>query len=117
MGTFESIGAILSTLAALVIVLLAAWFVLKWMGKATQGQKASRYIAVLDRVAIGQDKWLLVVDIGGNKMAVAMSGGAVTKLCDLDGDLQELAPSTPQTQDFTAVLTAMVAKVRKEKRE
>lgn len=114
---FESAMTIFSTLVALIFVLLAAWFVLKWMGKTTQGPKTSRYIAVLDRAPLGQDKWLLVVDIGGKKMAVAMSGSTVTKLCDLDDDLSEQPAAPSQTPDFSAALAAMLAKVRKEKGE
>lgn len=84
MTTFESVATALTTLAALVAVLLAAWFVLRWMGKKMPGQTGSRHIKVLDRVMISQNQCIVLVRVGGKLMLIGFADGAVQRLCDVE---------------------------------
>lgn len=79
----EQLATILTTLLALVFVILLAYITIRWMGSRMTGQKGARLIRVLDRVVIGQDKCLLVVRVGQQVMLVGMSGDSVVKLSDL----------------------------------
>lgn len=112
---FETVAAVLSTLAALVLVLAAAWLLLKWMGKTTQGQRTSRYITILDRIMVGQDKCLLLISVAGKKMLLGMSNGAVTKLCDIEDDADTIQAVEPQS--FSNLLQSALGAVRKGKSE
>ena len=110
MTTLESVTMALSTLAALVAVLLAAWFILKWMGKRMPGQTSSRHIKILDRVVLGQDKCLLLVRVAGKAMLIGMTSGAATKLCDVDEDGLEPDAPLPSAQSFSSVFQSFLAK-------
>lgn len=114
---FATVTALLGALAGLVLVLLAAWFLLRWMGKVTQGQRVSRYITILDRVAVGQDKWLVLVSVADKKMLIGMSAGTVVKLCDIEDEAGVLIPPGAETQSFSALLQGMLSKAGKGKGE
>lgn len=103
METLESAFTIFSALCALLFVLALAYVTIKWMGRRMSVQTSSRLIKVLDRVMIGQDKCLLVVQVAEETMLVGMSGDAVTKLCDLTGS-QSLAEAELSSPEFSAVL-------------
>lgn len=103
METLQSAFTIFSALCALLFVLALAYITIKWMGRRMSVQTNSRLIKVLDRVMIGQDKCLLVVQVAEETMLVGMSGDAVTKLCDLTGN-PALGSAQPDSPEFSAVL-------------
>lgn len=103
MSTLESVTTALTTLAALVAVLLAAWFILRWMGRKMPGQTGSRHIKVLDRVTVSQNQGLLLVSVGGKIMLIGFSDGAVQKLCDVDESALE-ADAPIQQPGFSSLL-------------
>lgn len=114
MQTFEAAATILSTLAALAFVLIAAWFLLRWVGRRVPGQTGSRHIKVIDRVMVGQDKCLLLVRVAEKTMLIGMSSGTVTRLCDLedpDGTFDVQPKGDEQT--FSALLQNMMGKMKK----
>lgn len=103
METLKSAVTIFSALCALLFVLALAYITIKWMGSRMSVQTGSRMIKILDRVMIGQDKCLLVVQIGEETMLVGMSGDGVTKLCDLTGT-PNLTPSGQSAPEFSDIL-------------
>lgn len=103
MKTLESAFTIFSALCALLFVLALAYVTIKWMGRRMSVQTGSRLIKVLDRVMIGQDKCLLVVQVAEETMLVGMSGDAVTKLCDLTGN-PTIAAAEQSSPEFSEVL-------------
>lgn len=99
----QSVASLVSALAALAFVLLAAWFLLKWLGGASLARRSTRQIQVLDQVGLGPDKQLLLVRVGDHTMLVGMTAHAIEKLCEVDPDT--LLPEQPvQQQSFSAIL-------------
>lgn len=123
MVALEAAWTIISALFALGFVLLLAYVTIKWMSTKMTGHKTSRIIKVIDRVAIGQDKFLLVVQVGEQTMLIGMSGDSVVKLSDLPEtfSLDEWQPSADGTPDFAEVLkktvTDSIGKLRKKESE
>lgn len=103
MDQFESILTILSALAALIFVLAVAYVTMRWMGQKLPTQSVSRIIKVRDRVMVGQDKCLLVVEVGDKVMLIGMTSHAVEKLCELDDPQLILDAKVSNGQGFSAV--------------
>lgn len=104
-ATYTGLGALFTTFAALVGVLLLAWALLRWMGKRMPGQVGSRQIKLLDRVAVAPDKCLLLVRVADRTMLVGMSSHSVEKLCDIDdpeGLLEQ--PANPDKGSFASIM-------------
>ncbi|MEG1778110.1 MAG: flagellar biosynthetic protein FliO [Angelakisella sp.] len=104
MDKLQSAITIFSALCALLFVLALAYITIKWMGRRMSVQTGSRLIKILDRVMIGQDKCLLVVKVAEETMLVGMAGDAVTKLCDLTGNIDIEASIAQAPPDFSDVL-------------
>lgn len=106
MPFLETVGTLLGALLSLVLVLALAYVTIKWMSGRMVGQKGGgRAIRVVDRVGIGQDKCLLVVQVGGQTMLIGMSGDSVAKLADLpDLPEQDLTQSTEASPEFSDIL-------------
>lgn len=80
----SSLWAVFVTLAAMVVVLVLAYYTTKWLGKRMTVGSHTNIIKVIDRVGVGQDKLLVVVKVGEKTMLVGMAGNSITKLCDID---------------------------------
>lgn len=115
MPDFATFTTLLTALVALGLVLVAAWYLLRWVGKASQGPQQSRYITILDRIAVGQDKWLLLVSVAGKKMLIGMNAGTVVKLCDIEDEEGMLVAPDSQTQSFSTLLQGVLSKTGKGK--
>ena len=106
---WENLLTIGSALASLLVVLLLALLTLRWMGRTMAPQGGGgRHIRVVERVMVAQDKYLLLVSVGGKFMLIGMAGHSVTKLADLD----ELPPQEPGSSSpaFSQVLRETLGK-------
>lgn len=76
-----------------VLVLFLAYHATKFLGKRfSMSSAGTRYIKVLDRVVVGQDRVILLLQVGGKTMLVGMTQQGVAKLSDIDEeDLVELS--------------------------
>ncbi len=77
---------IITTIAALVIVLLLAWVTLRWMSKRMPGLSggSGRMINVLDRVTVGKNASILLIRVQDKVILVAASEHAFEKLYEFD---------------------------------
>lgn len=87
----EQIRGALSVFAVLVIfifILFLAYLTTKMIAKSsalrTGAAPGGGNIQILERVALGQDRALLIVRAGGNTMLVGATAHHIEKLCDLD---------------------------------
>lgn len=76
----------------LIGVIALAYYVSKWLSKryAVQGQN-TKYLKVIDRIVIGQDRSLCIVKVGEKSMLLGVTQHNISKICDLDSeDLPEV---------------------------
>lgn len=90
------------TMITLVIVLVVAWVMLRWLTKRMPVQAGSRHIKLLDRVAVAPDKCLLLVRVAEKTMLVGMSSHAVEKLCDIE-DPERALDVQPEPPAFKSI--------------
>ena len=103
MKGWESAVTIFSTFAALIFVLGVAYLTIRWMSRRMSLQPGTRIIKVIDRVMIGQDKCLLIIQIGEKAMLIGMSQNSVQKLSDLE-DIPQLPVNLAQGAEFSEFL-------------
>ncbi|MEG1568118.1 MAG: flagellar biosynthetic protein FliO [Oscillospiraceae bacterium] len=97
-------------LISLVFVLFLAWYLLRWMGKKMPSSGQSGSIKILDRVNIGREKWIMIVQAGDKTLLVGMSDNAISTLCEFDANTEFAAKETPKETDFVALLQNAVKK-------
>ncbi len=108
----------ISTLIMVVLVLMLAYFMTKKIGKGMIHYQNSRNIKVLDRMMLGQDKSLLIIQVGQKYclIGVAQSGIQLLKelneseIITLDGSQNLQAQN--MVSHFSAILTEKFGKKR-----
>ncbi len=103
----DSLGealSILFSLAMLVVVLVLAYLATRWMGKRFSVQGSTGMVKILDRVFVGQDKALMIIEVGDQTMLVGMTTHSMTKLCDIENPGQLKMQPTDETPDFSSLL-------------
>ena len=118
----ELVARISGAMLALVLVLLAAWLLLRWLNNHVPGMGGgtTRLLKVLDRVAVGRNSSILLLRVQDKVLLVAMTDHDAEKLCEFDDPDGTIAPpvTAGQVPGFAAILkeTAqkMVGKVPKD---
>lgn len=90
MEEFISVAGAILMIVAIVVL---AFYSTRWLGKRMAGSSASKHLAVVDRISLGQDKFIAIVKVGEKKLLIGVSSGSVTNL----GELSE--------EDLTQVVT------------
>lgn len=109
-------GQMMGALVALILVLLAAWLLLRWVNKRLPGLgggSTSRLVTVLDRVPIGRNSSILLLRVQDKVLLVAMTEHGAEKLCEFDDPDGMIAPDTPAADvpGFAAVLKETALKM------
>ena len=88
-GIFTAVG----TLAVVIAVLFAAWwFTRKIAGGGRLGVQ-SRYMKVIDRIPVSQDKSIILVRVGDSIYMAGVASSGITLLATLrEEDLETIAP-------------------------
>lgn len=93
-GGYSEMASLMGTMVTLVLVILLAWWLLRWLTKRVPMQTGSKHIKILDRVPVSQDKCLLLVRVADKTMLVAMTSHTAEKLCDVENlDEETLVPA------------------------
>lgn len=112
-------GTIMSLVLSLAFVVFIIWFVYrssKWLAKRNIGLTTSgRYINIIDRVAVGQDKYILMLKTGSKHLLVGISNNSVQILTELDeSDITEIKVNPPKV-DFQSILKGFNNLVKKSR--
>lgn len=103
LGGLETTFSIIKLLAAFLVVAGVMVLVFKLMGKfGPTSLGKSGLIEVLDTRMIAQKKYISVVRIAGQDMAVGISENNISLLCTLNGEQKEETP--PDNREFTQAL-------------
>ena len=115
--TMETLGGIarfITVLVLFVIVLWVTWAVTKWTASYQRGKWAGGNIEVLESFRIASDKYVQIIRVADQYLAVAVAKDSVTLLAQLD----ESALSYDKDAAGTKVsFQEMLEKVREKKKE
>ncbi len=81
MGDFISVAGAILMIVAIVVL---AFYSTRWLGKRMGGSAASKYLSVVDRISLGQDKCIAIVKVGQKHLLIGVSSGSVTNLGELN---------------------------------
>lgn len=89
----DLIGPIFS-IFTVIFVLLITFFGTKFLATKMNRVVGSKYIKVIDKLFIAQDKSILIAKIGKKTMMLGVSSHGIEKICDLESD--DLVDVTPE---------------------
>ena len=96
------VGNVLQLLVAIfafVIVLLATYYLTKWIAKSGVVQSRSRNIKVIETFKIAPNKYIQIIQLGSKYYSIGVTKEHITFLTDLDEqqlDISEIPPVSGQ---------------------
>lgn len=101
-GIFTAAG----TLILVVAILVLCYYTTRKLGKLQLGGSVNgSYVRLLDRVAVGQDKAVALVQAGGKYFLLGIASSQITVLSELDKEqLEESGNVQTQSQDFKSIM-------------
>jgi len=91
-----SVQMLLLPLLGVVFIIFLAYVFTKWFTKKYRGIAAGRYVKVIERVSVGKDKDLLMVEVNGQAYLLGVTGQNITTVCSFD------AGALPPKQELSA---------------
>lgn len=84
---------VIMTLLAAGIVIYLSYLFSKYVGRGINQSSASRYMRLVDRITVGQDRHIAIMQVGEKYLLVGITAGQITVLADLkEEDLLLLSP-------------------------
>ncbi len=96
---------IIGALAALVVVLLLAWLLLRWMNRRVPGMAGNaKMIKVLDRVSVGKGGMLMLVRVQDKVILLVAGDHVAEKLLEFDDPDGAFEPKIAASPSFAGAL-------------
>ena len=95
-------------MAVVVVIILAAYFTTRWVAKKQNAFTSGRIIRVIERVTVGRDTFLLIVEVNGKPYLMSSSNGGVEILGELLPDTLEKYSDRKSKNDFAGILTSLI---------
>lgn len=108
----DSLLQLLGLLVLFVVILAACYFVTRWIASAGSGMVSASNIKVIETYKITTNKYIQIVKIAGEYMAIAISRDNITFLCKLD---EENINTMPVKAMEFASFKDILAKVKNKK--
>ena len=94
---------VLFYLIVLILVLVLAYITTRMLGRGMNGRQQSGDMKILDRLAVGRDSYLMIVDVQGRILLVGVSPAGITRLEELEA--YEKKSPAEVSPDFASVFT------------
>lgn len=102
-GFFTAAG----TLFLVVMILVLCYFTTRRLGKLQMGG-GGRYIRTLDRIAVGQDKAVVLIQTGEKYLLLGVANSQISVLSELEeSQITELEMYREKPGDFRNILEAL----------
>lgn len=121
---FETIWTLFGTLIAVVAVIYLSYRFSRYLASGATKMGNSRYMKTIDRIVLGPDRMLLIVEIGGMCYLVGSTASGISLLKELSAEEMEAARQFELSgkdnpaggmKSFQSVLQAMMPGKNQEK--
>lgn len=107
MGDDIYASLILALIGSVAVIGFTYWF-FRWVSKK-YSFAATRNIKIIDRVAVGKDKFIMIADICGGRYVIGVTPQQFTLLKDL-GEAETQPQPEAAPQDFVSIFGTMLKK-------
>lgn len=113
----KGIGTAAFTLIVVIFIIYLSYICSKYIGKKGLGmRKNSKYMKVIDQMAVGQDRSLTLIQTGANYYLVGIAGNGITILAELkEEELVELPAEETSNKTFPKDFKSIMEKMEQFK--
>jgi flagellar biosynthetic protein FliO len=97
-GFWDAVEVIL----VLAVVFYLTWYVTRFIAKRSGGKAAGRFMRVVDRLNISNDKYILLVKVGAQYCVVGVTGHEMSLLKTLDAEESAAYEATAEANEQPA---------------
>lgn len=117
-SALKSTLQLLGLLIVFIIILVAAYYTSRFIGKSDFSFGMNRNIKVVEACRISPTVTIQIVKAGDRFLLIGVSKERVTFLTELSGDSLTLTENQPDNQmDFSAIMEKVASKVKKDKKK
>ena len=96
---FATFGSFVGAFIFMLLIFVGAYYSTKLIGRRyLPTQTSASGMRVIDRLTLGKDHHLLIVDVGEKTLLLGVGPAHVEILTELDGDMYEEARQTPASE-------------------
>ncbi|MCI8795879.1 MAG: flagellar biosynthetic protein FliO [Dorea sp.] len=89
---------VIGTFIVAALIIYASYLASKYIGKGLGKGVGSKYMRLIDQIALGQDRHIAIVQIGGKYLLVGVTSGQINVLSEIQDD--DLFPLEPEPVDI-----------------
>ncbi len=86
-----------SVIMALALILSLGYRSSTFLGRALNHAARGRYMKVIDQVAVGQDRQILIVEVNDKKYLVGSTPQNISLISEIEGELSDTAANNMET--------------------
>jgi flagellar protein FliO/FliZ len=109
--------SLLLPLAVVVVIIAAAYLTTKWIAGKQKAIISGNIIRVIERVEIGRDTTLLIIEVDNKPYLMSAAGSGVEILEELSPDILEKYQTSNRKSDFADIFMALIKNKGIEKRD
>ncbi len=109
-----------ATVVVVAFIIYLSYLASKYLGRGITKGSSSRYMRLIDQIALGQERYIAIVQVSGKYLLVGITAGQVNILSELEDE--ELFPLTPEdedgavrTPDFRGIMDRLTGPGRKRR--
>ena len=105
------VGTIIGFLFFMILIFVAAYYATKFMGRHYSVQvSSSRDMRVIDKLMLGRDRYLLIVEVGEKTLLLGVSPQAMETLAEFESGVFGDAMPAQGATDFLSLLKSRLKK-------
>lgn len=108
MDRLELIISLLFTTLGVVLVIFFTYWATKWLARKYKGMSNGKHIKVLERVALSQDKCLVLVGINEKVYFLGISSSNIETIAVMNKDELPQEEAEPEKTEFATVLKELM---------
>lgn len=112
----ESLINLLGVFILFLLILAAAYYTSKWIGKAKFLQQNNKNIQVIETFRLNQSKYIQIVKIGSKYVVIGISKEHMDVITELTEDELNLSITEQNTPDINVDFKDVLAKIMKKKK-
>lgn len=113
MITIKEIFSLITALIGIIFVLFLTYYLTKWFSVRTSNIFKSKYINIVDKIVLGQNKCLAIVEISGKYYLLSITDSSI----NIIKELEEFEPTSAENTDslssnldFNKILSRFIKK-------
>ena len=92
---------VIVTFVVAALILYLSYVASKYVGKSANINQKSRYMRVIDKIVVGQDRYIAIVQIGIKYFLVGIASGQVNILSEVqEDDLVQINPTENTGKEY-----------------